>query len=217
MKKYRCPVCGYIHDEAAGVKWEDVSGDYKCPICGAPKSVFIPLDEDVLSSAPAPVPVVDPVDHDGHPLRGLSFGTLSAICSNLAKGCEKQLQPDEMEAFTKLADYYKAKAGAASGQTLRDAATLLEDDFAAGFPSANAAAKSVSDRGALRSLVWSEKVSAMVRALLDRFEKEGEAMLVNTKIYVCDICGFIYIGDVPPAICPVCKVPNHKIVEVERR
>ncbi|MEG1753613.1 MAG: rubredoxin, partial [Christensenella sp.] len=38
-----------------------------------------------------------------------------------------------------------------------------------------------------------------------------------TSVYVCDICGFIYVGDALPQICPVCKVPNMKILKVERR
>ncbi len=32
----------------------------------------------------------------------------------------------------------------------------------------------------------------------------------------CDICGYIYIGDEPPAICPVCaadKTHFHKVKE----
>ena len=33
-------------------------------------------------------------------------------------------------------------------------------------------------------------------------------MLENTGVYVCTICGFIYIGDKLPDVCPVCKVPN---------
>ena len=36
----------------------------------------------------------------------------------------------------------------------------------------------------------------------------------NNKIWVCDICGFVYIGDNPPKVCPVCKVPSLKILEV---
>ena len=55
------------------------------------------------------------------------------------------------------------------------------------------------------------------KSLLERFAEEGEAMLANTRIWVCDICGFIYLGDALPEICPVCKVPNYKIIEVERR
>ena len=32
---------------------------------------------------------------------------------------------------------------------------------------------------------------------------------------VCDICGFIYIGDDPPEFCPVCKVPGHMILRIQ--
>jgi rubrerythrin len=93
---------------------------------------------------------------------------------------------------------------------------MLADDFATAFPAANAAAKADADRGAMRSLVWSEKVSVTLQALLNRFQKEGDAMLRDHRIWVCDICGFVWIGDTQPEICPVCKVPHFKITEVER-
>ncbi|MEG1471763.1 MAG: rubredoxin, partial [Clostridia bacterium] len=53
--------------------------------------------------------------------------------------------------------------------------------------------------------------------LLARYEKEGESMLANTNVYVCTICGFVYIGDQPPELCPVCKVPAWKFEKVEGR
>ena len=65
-------------------------------------------------------------------------------------------------------------------------------------------------------LVWSEKVTRMAASILSRYESEGGAFLENTKVWVCDICGFIYIGEVPPAVCPICKVPGFKILEVAR-
>lgn len=49
MKRYECPICGYVYDEekgmpdkgiAAGTKFEDLPEDWECPICGAPKSSF---------------------------------------------------------------------------------------------------------------------------------------------------------------------------------
>ena len=46
---------------------------------------------------------------------------------------------------------------------------------------------------------------------------EGERMLENTGVFVCSVCGFVYVGDVPPEICPVCKVPSWKFDRVERR
>ena len=52
--------------------------------------------------------------------------------------------------------------------------------------------------------------------MLDADMAGGFASAKNTRIYVCDICGFIYLGDKPPEICPVCKVPNFKIIQVEK-
>ena len=40
MDKYECTVCGYIYDEAAGTKWDDVPADWVCPLCGAAKDAF---------------------------------------------------------------------------------------------------------------------------------------------------------------------------------
>ena len=41
MKKYICPICGYVYDESKeGIKFEDLPDDWKCPLCGVPKSMF---------------------------------------------------------------------------------------------------------------------------------------------------------------------------------
>jgi rubrerythrin len=39
-------------------------------------------------------------------------------------------------------------------------------------------------------------------------------MLKNTGVWVCTICGFVYVGDNPPELCPVCKVPNRKLERI---
>ena len=85
------------------------------------------------------------------------------------------------------------------------------------FPKANAIAKELSDRGAQRALVWGEKVTRIVSSILSRYEKNGEDFLVDKNVYVCEICGFVYIGNEPPEVCPVCKVPKMKIRKIERR
>jgi len=220
MQKYKCSICGYIFDESAGVpkkgiapgtKWEDVPDTFVCPLCNAPKSMF-KLIEEIKSN---PVDSKESIHIED--LKELSAGEISVICSNLAKGCEKQRLLAEMEAFNKIADYFKSKAVKEKDKTLEDAAKMLEDDLTNGLPTANAAAKKEKDRGAQRSLVWSEKVSLMMKSLLQRFSGEGDAILSNNKVFVCDICGFIYIGDKPPELCPVCKVQSFKILQVERR
>lgn len=40
-KKYKCPDCGYIYDEAEeNVKFDDLPDDWICPVCGTPKLDF---------------------------------------------------------------------------------------------------------------------------------------------------------------------------------
>jgi len=44
-KKYKCPACGYIYDDAAeSVRFEELPGDWICPICGSEKSDFFEID-----------------------------------------------------------------------------------------------------------------------------------------------------------------------------
>ncbi len=53
MKKYKCTVCGYIYDPAAGdpdndvdanTTFEDLPDDWTCPDCGVEKDIFEALD-----------------------------------------------------------------------------------------------------------------------------------------------------------------------------
>ena len=139
---------------------------------------------------------------------------LSVVCSNLAKGCEKQYLPEQAAAFTLLADWLKGQAEPVHSAAFDSLLEKVNRDLSEGYPAASAAAQENRDRGALRSLVWSEKVTRMLSSLLNRYKTEGDAMLENTGIWVCAICGFVYIGDTPPERCPVCKVPGLKFEKI---
>lgn len=220
MGKYTCSVCGYVYDEAIGdsergiapgTKWEDVPEDWNCPLCGALKADFI---EEKINTEPARQEL-SAAENESDSMRELSFGEVSALCSNLSKGCTKQYRLEEAELFNQLAEFYKAKSNI-EGE-LKDISALIDLDLDSGYQKANLTVADAADRGALRSLVWGEKVTRILKSILTRYEKQQNALLENTHIYVCDICGFVYIGDELPEICPVCKVPNKKIIEVKRR
>lgn len=214
MSKYICSICGYAYDEADNPPFDSLPDDWKCPLCGAPKSMF-KKDEPEVSANQEPKKTDEPKksSEKDEELRPLSNGELAAICSSLSRACEKQYKPADAALFTELAEYYISRVQPEAGgmAKLRE---KLDGNLADEYPAANRAAEEASDRGAKRILVWSEKVSRIIANILDRYEKEGSAMLENTKIWVCDVCGFIYIGDNPPAVCPVCKVPAFKILEV---
>lgn len=225
MKKYVCSICGFVYDEAKGIpesgikpgtKWEELPEDWKCPLCGAPKSAFTE-QENQKSTDKSELNEVDFFSEDtSHTeLREMTFAELSAVCSNLAKGCEKQYLSEESELFVELAKYYAQKSEQlAQKEDFSSLIKTIEKNLNEDFPKANMQADSAYDRGAKRALTWSEKVSRIQASLLVRYEKEGNSMIEGTKVWICEICGFIFLGDVAPEICPICKVPNVKIVEV---
>lgn len=222
MKQYVCSVCSYTYDEAKGIlqagiapgtKWEELPEDWKCPLCGAGKSQF--REKDILekkvqqkAADDLEKPYVD---------QELSAMEMSIICSNLARGCEKQYLPQQEEGFRKLAEFFRSKAEPAQDTGREKLLELIDGDLSRGYPYGMKTASEESDRGALRCQTWSEKVTNMLKSLLTQYEKEGEKMLENTNVYVCTICGFVYVGDTPLEQCPVCKVPSWKFEKVERR
>lgn len=222
MGEYVCSVCGYVYDQSKGIPeagiapgttWEDLSEDWVCPVCGATKAEFIKQGESVASLDKKPASAIE----TSADMKELSPSEISALCTNLARGCEKQYRPEQAALFIELAGFFKTSSAAAKDASFDQLIALIENDLNEGLPNANAVASDAKDRGALRALVWSKKVTLILKSLLARYQKEGEAMLENTGVYVCTICGFVYIGDNLPEVCPVCKVPNWKFEKIEGR
>lgn len=208
MKQSVCSICGYIYDEAVNGPWEALPGGWRCPLCGADKSAFRERAETVKAAAAPEKPHVE---------KELSAMEMSVICSNLARGCEKQYLTRQMEGFQKLASFFRSKAEPVREAGAQKLLELIEKDLSVGYPYGNAVAGEKPDRGALRCQVWSEKVTRMLQSLLKRYEAEGDKMLESTGVWVCTVCGFVYVGDTPPELCPVCKVPSWKFEKVEGR
>lgn len=216
MAKYVCPICGYTYDEALGrpedgiapgTPWQAVPESWVCPLCGAPKAVF----EEQAAPELKAVPATSTMQAQEEPLRELSVGELAAICTNLAKGCEKQYRAEEAELFSQLATYYESRIPTRESKDFSQLLAMIEQELKSDYPAAKEAAAASQDRGSLRALTWGEKVSRILVSLLGKQEKQGDAMLDGTNVYVCEICGFVYIGNEPPEICPICKVPSLKI------
>ncbi len=208
--KYICQICGYVYDDAKEkVPFAELPDTWKCPLCGAAKSDFKP-EVVPKESQKAPVQILE------EDVKELSAGQLAALCSNLARGCEKQYKFEEAGLFQELAAYFTAVTPAVEDATVEKLAAALQNDIDQ-YGSVRAAADAASDRGAARICVWGEKVTRMLSSLVNRYLKEGEAMLTGTNIWVCTTCGFVYIGDAAPEVCPVCKVPAWKFEKIEGR
>ena len=209
--KYICQICGYVYDDAKEkVPFAELPDDWKCPLCGAAKSDFKP---EANGDEKKVVTAIEPMEAD---LEKLSAGQLAALCSNLARGCEKQYKQEEADLFKQLADYFTAVVPAVNDASVEKLAKELQTD-ANNYAAVRATADANADRGAARVCVWGEKVTRMLSSLVNRYLNEGEAMLKDTNIWVCTTCGFVYIGDTAPELCPVCKVPDWKFEKIEGR
>lgn len=217
--RYRCGVCGYIYDEEKeGVRFSDLPDDWVCPVCGEGKEGFEPIEDDdapalqpAAPSQTATAPSISGYEADG--LRELTAGQLSALCSNLKRGCGVQQLTREAELFGQIADYFDSVAVKPDHDGVKTLLEMINADLNA-FGGAKAMASLMSDRGSLRVLTWSEKATMIMRSVLERYQNDP-SFLEHTSVYVCDICGFIYIGDDPPSVCPVCKVPGHMILRIK--
>ena len=119
----------------------------------------------------------------------------------------------EAELFGQIADYFESRIVTEDNEGIDTLLRMINADLMA-YNDAKGTAALMSDRGALRVLTWSEKATLIMRTLLERYRKDP-SFLEHTGVYVCDICGFIYIGDNPPEVCPVCKVPGHMILRIQ--
>ncbi len=208
--KYVCMICGHIYDEEKeGIPFSSLPDDWKCPVCKAAKSDFEPLEEKT--------------ENDDHSLKvqdeelsKLSTGQLAALCSNLSRGCEKMYRSREALLFRELADHFSSFRTQVPDPDIEDIASKLLQDTKE-YRTLREVADSNSDRGAARVCVWGEKVTRMLSSLVGRYLEEGEKLLEEADIYVCTVCGFVYIGDAPPSLCPVCKVPSWKFEKIDER
>ena len=126
--RYVCSVCGYIYDEGREKQaFSELPDSWRCPVCKAAKAVFVPEsggNESKAAAAPVrseaaeaaksagisqvETPLAAGPSSAGEGLVKLSAGELSALCSNLARGCEKQYREHEAALFRELADYFAA-------------------------------------------------------------------------------------------------------------
>ncbi len=210
--KYVCSICGYVYDEAKEkLLFSDLPESWLCPLCGAGKSAFaLEQKHETQKRQISPIKIDDD-------MKKLSAGELSALCSNLARGCEKQYKEAEAALFHEIADYFAAAAPNVDNAEVSELLKLLRADLNEGYPALRAAALENADRGTGRICAWGEKVTNILDMLAQRWEKEGDAFLQNTEVWVCTVCGFTYIGDSAPELCPVCKVPAWKFEKIEGR
>ena len=139
--------------------------------------------------------------------------SLSAIFSNLSKAAERQQLPETSERYRNLADSYHQKSSQPTD--LSTMKSKIEESLAGTYPLVQKRAEEVEDRGVLRALKWGEKVTTIQKALITRFVSKGDELIEGKDFFICEACGFIFLGTESPKICPVCKAPESRFSKVQ--
>ena len=135
MVKYICSICGFVYDEAKGIPeagiapgttWEELPEDWVCPLCGATKAEFEKQGEQAISTKKKLTPVIESAED----MKEMSALELSALCTNLARGCEKQYKPEESTLFRELAEHFKSASAPAKEPSFDKLMALIEKDLA---------------------------------------------------------------------------------------
>lgn len=207
--KYVCSICGYVYDESQeDLTFQQLPESWVCPICKADQSLFVKEEKETKTTDMN-------ISTEGDIV--YSLGELAAICSNLQRGCEKQYKDEEALLLKTLSDLFTAHVENEDNASVDVLEQLLQEDLSHYYPALHGYAKQVADRGTQRICVWGEKVTAILHSLLMRYRQDQGAFLKNTSVWVCSVCGFVFVGDEAPELCPVCKVPAWKFEKIEGR
>jgi len=192
-KKWKCTVCGYIHE---GEKPPAV-----CPVCGAHKFQFI-LYERLPDSLEEKLKEAFAGESKAH-MRNLAF----------AKKAEEDGFPQIARLFRAVADAERVHA-AEFIKYLEGVIGETEDNLKAAFENEIKAKTDIyppfiQEAFALQreDVAWSFSRSRDVEERHAKLYKDALAALIKeqeTEYYVCQVCGYVFDADLPDE-CPVCR------------
>ena len=212
MEKWKCTVCGYIHEGP-------LPEDFKCPVCKQPASVFVKIEEAPAAPAKNPYAGTKTEKNLWEAFAGESqarnkytyfasvakkqgFEQISALFLQTAEN-EKEHAKLWFKALGELGDTAENLLHAAEGENYewtdmsdrmaQDAEDEGFHDLAAQFRGVAAIEKAHEER---------------YRALLNNVEMAQVFEKSDVQIWECRNCGHLVVGTKAPDTCPVCDHPQ---------
>lgn len=207
MVKYRCSVCGYIHEG-------ELPEDFKCPICKQPASVFVLLEEkaesvnkysgtktekNLMEAFSGESQARNKYTYFANIAQREGYDQLSEIFLSTARN-EQEHARIWFEELGHLGNTAENLLQAAEGENYEW--TDMYDRFAKeaeeeGF-------KDLAER--FRRVAAIEKShEERYRALLKNVEMQQVFEKGEETMWECRVCGHLVMGKKAPEVCPVCK------------
>ena len=203
MRKWKCTVCGYIHDGA--------SPPERCPVCGAHKFQFI-LYEELPEALERMMKEAFAGESKAH-MRNLAFAQKAADegFSQIARLFRAVAEAERVHA----AEYLKYLEGVI-GTTEENLKTAFENEMRAKteiYPAL------IRESFALKreDAAWSFSRSRDVEERHAQLYKNALAALLSDQevgYHVCQVCGYVVERDLPEE-CPVCRAKKDNFKPME--
>ena len=207
MEKWKCKVCGYVHEG-------EISADFKCPICkqGADKFEKVAVaknpyagtktEQNLWTAFAGESQARNKYTYFASVAKKAGYEQIAAIFLQTADN-EKEHAKLWFKALGELGDTAENLLHAAEGenyewtdmydQFAKDAEAEGFYELAAQFRGVAAVEKAHEER--YRALLTNVETKAV-------FEKSGVVM------WECRNCGHLVMGKKAPVVCPVCKHPQ---------
>ena len=210
MEKWKCKVCGYIHEGP-------MTEDFKCPKCKVPASKFVKIEEEkpvknIYAGTKTEKNLWDAFAGESQArnkytyfasvAKKQGFEQIAAIFQQTADN-EKEHAKLWFKHLGELGDTAENLLHAAEGENYEWTdmyATFAKEADEEGF---HELAEQFRDVAAI------EKThEERYRALLNNVETKTVFEKSEVQIWECRNCGHIVVGTAAPEVCPVCKHPR---------
>lgn len=206
--KYRCTVCGYIHEG-------ELPEDFKCPVCRQPASVFERIEEqpensgnrfagtktekNLMEAFAGESQARNKYTYFSNIAQREGYGQIAELFLKTARN-EQEHARLWYEALGHLGTTAENLAAAAEGENYEW--TDMYDRFAK-----DADAEGFEDMAELFCKVGAIEKAHEQRylALLKNVEMQKVFEKSEETMWECRVCGHLMIGKKAPEVCPVCK------------
>lgn len=206
MEKYRCTVCGYIHEGP-------LPDDFKCPRCKQPASVFEKIEEkdtvnkyagtktekNLMEAFSGESQARNKYTYFAHIAQQEGYDQISSIFLQTARN-EQEHARIWYEELGNLGNTAVNLLHAAEGENYEWTdmyARFAKDAEEEGFPELAARFRRVGE--------IEKSHEARYRYLLNNVEMQKVFEKSEEVMWECRVCGHLVMGKKAPEVCPVCK------------
>ena len=211
MEKWKCSVCGYIHEGP-------MTPDFKCPICKQPAEKFVKIEE---AAAPAKNPYAGTKTEknlwEAFAGESQARNKYTYFASVAKKAGYEQIAALFLHTAENEKEHAKLwfKALGELGDTAENLLHAAEGENAEWTDMYDRMAREADEEGFHDLAEQFRGVAAIEKAHEERYRallKNVEAMQVFEKsgvtMWECRNCGHLVVGTKAPDVCPVCKHPQ---------